>query len=50
MSDAARRLATFQDLLAVGQYGDADSARIPPFEEVELAIGRLVLPPAPTEP
>lgn len=28
----------------VGSYGDEDAARIPPFEAVELSIGRLFLP------
>jgi Uma2 family endonuclease len=29
-----------------GNHDDDDTARIPPFEEVELIIGRLFLPPA----
>lgn len=35
--------------LELGAYGDGDRARIESFEEVELEIGRLFLPPAPVE-
>jgi Uma2 family endonuclease len=34
----------------VGNYGDGDSARISPFEEVELEIDRLFPPTGPTAP
>ncbi len=27
-----------------GAFGEADVARIPPFEEVEIPVGRLFLP------
>ena len=32
--------------LLVGNYSDEDSTRIPPFEDVELSVGRLFLPSA----
>lgn len=34
----------------VGSYGDADTARIPPFEAVEIALRRLFLPQAQSPP
>ncbi|MEY4544369.1 MAG: hypothetical protein RL685_564 [Pseudomonadota bacterium] len=44
----ARTLEVFQRQderwLLVGTYGDEAVARLPPFEEVELAVGRLFLP------
>jgi Uma2 family endonuclease len=36
--------------LLVGNYSDQDSARISPFEDIELSVGRLFLPPEPKAP
>lgn len=34
----------------VGSYGDTDTARIPPFEAIEIALRRLFLPQAQSPP
>lgn len=34
----------------LGAWGDEDVARVPPFEAVELPVGRLFLPKGPDEP
>lgn len=33
--------------LLLGTYGDEAVARIPPFEQIELAVGRIFMPKAP---